>query len=214
MTLRVIGAGWGRTGTMSLKAALEQLGLGPCHHMAEVFKHPEQAPMWEKAADGKPDWAAIFNGYAAAVDWPVCHFYRELAGLYPAAKLILTVRDSERWFVSTQETIFRMMGERPPDDADPWYRMVKKIIVDPLGGPARLRDRAAMIAAFERHNAEVVAAIPKDRLLVFEVAEGWGPLCRFLGLPVPATPFPQSNSTEEFKARPARKPAAAGPAAH
>lgn len=205
MSLKVIGAGWGRTGTMSLKAALEELGLGPCHHMAEVFRHPEQAPLWEAAADvsasgGTPDWPAIFAGYNAAVDWPVCHFYRQLAALYPAAKLILTLRDPERWFVSTQETIFRRMSAAA-DESDPWWRMVRKIIVDPLGGRDKLGDRAAMIAAFNRHNAEVVATIPKERLLVYEVADGWAPLCRFLGVAVPEKPFPNTNSTEEFKAR-------------
>src|SRR5882757_4821336 len=101
MTLKLIGAGLGRTGTLSLKQAIEALDLGPCHHMMEVFKHPEQAVLWEAAADGTPDWDAIFAGYNAAVDWPVAGFYRDLATYYPEAKFIRPVRDADRWFVST-----------------------------------------------------------------------------------------------------------------
>ncbi|MDE2487101.1 MAG: sulfotransferase family protein, partial [Alphaproteobacteria bacterium] len=106
MTLKVIGAGYGRTGTMSLKLALEQLGFGPCYHMVEVFKNPQAPAWWLEAADGRPDWAKIFNGYSATVDWPSATFYRELAEAYPDAKVILTERDPEAWFRSTQATIF------------------------------------------------------------------------------------------------------------
>ncbi|MDB5424690.1 MAG: hypothetical protein JWQ29_2106 [Phenylobacterium sp.] len=197
MTLKVIGSGFGRTGTMSLKLALEQLGFGPCYHMVEVFKNPQAAGWWVDAADGKPDWEKIFDGYNATVDWPNATYYAELARAYPDAKVIHTERDPEAWFRSTQATIFPSAA--PPDDAAPFSQMFRKVI-----GPLfdqRLREHDHVIEVFNRHNAQVRAAIPADRLLVYEVAQGWAPLCAFLGVPVPDTPMPKVNSTEEFAAR-------------
>lgn len=197
MTLKVIGAGFGRTGTMSLKLALEQLGFGPCYHMVEVFKNPEAPKWWIDAADGKPDWPKIFNGYNATVDWPNCTFYAELAAFYPEAKVILTERDPEAWFKSTQETIFP--NQVPPDTGQPFDTMVRKVIA-PLFD-FRMREHDHVIDVFKRHNAEVRRRIPAERLLVYEVAQGWEPLCKFLGVPVPATPMPKTNTTEEFTRR-------------
>jgi hypothetical protein len=201
MSLKVIGAGFGRTGTMSLKLALEQLGFGPCHHMVEVFAHPETIPLWTDAADGRADWEAIFQGYVSAVDWPTATFYKELADLYPDAKVILTERDPESWFRSTQATIFAQRFEdiRGGGPADPWVNMVLKVVGDLFD--RRLDDHDKLISVYQAHNARVREVIAPERLLVYEVAQGWGPLCDFLGVSVPAGPMPKVNSTEEFQAR-------------
>jgi hypothetical protein len=204
MPLSVIGAGFGRTGTLSLRIALERLGLGPCYHMLEVFQHPKHIRLWDRAADGKPvDWEKLLGGYRSAVDWPVCAFYWELAMRYPEAKVILTVREPESWYRSAAETILRVMTQPLPEgDAvlQAQLRMARKLIVEQtLGGWYENREHA--IAVYERHNAAVKRTIPPERLLVYEVAHGWEPLCRFLGLPVPEEPFPQVNTTEEFRQR-------------
>lgn len=197
MALSVIGAGFGRTGTMSLKLALEALGVGPCYHMIEVFKNPEAPGWWSAAADGNPDWERIFEGYVSTVDWPNATFYRELADAYPEAKVILTERDPQAWFESTQSTIFARDVSDPP--ANPFDEMVSKVIVRLFDG--RMHDRDHVISVFERHNREVRETIPANRLLVYEVAQGWEPLCAFLGKPVPAGPMPKVNSTDEFRSR-------------
>jgi len=204
MTLSVIGAGFGRTGTLSLKLALEQLGFGPCHHMVEVFKDPAAPGRWEAAADGQSvDWSDVLRGFSSTVDWPSATFYRELAEAFPQAKVILTVRDPQAWFASTQATIFA----RPYDDQnDPFQRMVGKVVGRLFDH--RLADRDKVIEVFERHNETVRRTIPADRLLVYDVAQGWEPLCAFLGVPVPETPMPKVNSTEEFLSVHAEKLAA------
>ncbi|HEY2751070.1 sulfotransferase family protein [Phenylobacterium sp.] len=204
VTLSVIGAGFGRTGTMSLKLALEQLGLGPCYHMAEVFKNPAAPDWWYEAAQdpAKADWGKIFEGYNSTVDWPNATYWEELAEVYPDAKVILTERDPNIWFDSTQATIF---GDRLLVDSDAAFpRMVRKVVFDLFDG--RIHDRDHAIAVFEAHNARVRATIPAKRLLVYEVAQGWEPLCDFLRVAVPDGPMPKVNSREEFAAR-----AAAGP---
>lgn len=204
MALQVIGAGFGRTGTMTLKTALEQLGFGPCHHMYEVIIHPEQAGFWERATRGeKVDWEEMFGNYRSSCDWPSCSFYKELAERYPQAKVILTLRDPRAWFKSVSNTIMVSFkgpmtlpdGKRvgPPGDFAPLLVGQKT-----FGGRF---DEAHMIDVFNRHNEEVRRTIPKERLLVFDAKQGWEPLCGFLGVPVPATPFPKTNSTEEFRAR-------------
>ena len=199
MPLDVIGAGLGRTGTTTLKLALEHLGFVRCHHMTEVFRHPETAALWEAAGEGKPvAWESLLSGYRATVDWPSCHFYRELARLYPEAKVILTVRDPESWFRSTQGTIFRPEHIRELDRRS-MGGILKKVIAPTFGG--RLNDHDHAIAVYERHNAEVRRTIPPERLLVYDVAGGWEPLCRFLGLAIPRDPFPHANKTDEFRRR-------------
>jgi hypothetical protein len=199
MTLRVIGAGFGRTGTMSLKLALEQLGFGPCYHMVEVFKNPAAFDWWYEAAcdPAHANWARIFEGYNSTVDWPNATYWRELADAYPQAKIILTERDPDAWFDSTQATIFANdLGVAGGDE--PFPRMAGKVVGELFDG--RLHDRDHCIAVFKAHNARVRQTIPPDRLLVYEVAQGWGPLCDFLGVQVPDTPMPKVNSTEEFQA--------------
>jgi sulfotransferase family protein len=194
--LRVIGAGFGRTGTMSLKLALERLGLGPCYHMTEVFKSSEAAGYWEAAADGKPvDWEQVFAGYRSSVDWPGATFYRELADAYPHAKVILTVREPEAWFKSTQATIFAR--DIPDDSQEPWERMALKVIADLFD--RQMHDKKKLIDVYEHHNEAVQREIAPDRLLVYEVSQGWQPLCDFLRVSVPAEPMPRVNTTEEFQ---------------
>jgi Sulfotransferase domain len=201
MTLSVIGAGLGRTGTLSLKLALEQLGFGPCHHMEEVMKHPEQIPLWHAAGRGEAvDWEKLLAGYRATVDWPSAQFWAELARAFPKAKVVLGLRDAARWYESFSNTILKLM--RAPELApNPTEKAIVAMCQDVITRRAfdgRLDDPAHIKACFERHNAAVKAALPPERLLVFEAAQGWGPLCKFLGVPVPATPFPRVNSTTEF----------------
>lgn len=197
MALKVVGAGLGRTGTLSMKRALEQLGFGPCHHMIEVFMHPESVPLWIDAGDGRPDWDAIFRDYASMVDYPGARYWRQLAEHYPEAKVLLTLRDPDAWFESTQATIFA--PNSPAVNAPPEMKRFFASFIGEFG--ERLHDRAFMTDHFRRHNALVQATIPKERLLVYEVGEGWTRLCAFLGVPVPDTPFPSENSREEFRAR-------------
>lgn len=192
MPLDVIGAGLGRTGTLSLKLALEQLGLGPCYHMLEVRAAPERLEHWNRIAAGeKVDWEEVFAGFRSTVDWPACNYWRELMARYPDAKVILSLRDPDAWFRSTQATIFSdaVQSGAPPS--------VVKILTDVVGKD--LGDRESCIAAFERHNASVKAGVPAGRLLVFDAKQGWEPLCAFLGVPVPDAPFPAVNTTEQFR---------------
>ncbi len=202
MTLSVIGAGFGRTGTMSLKHALEMLGLGPCYHMMEVANRPEDVGLWQRAADGAAvDWDRLFDGYRAAVDWPACTYYRELAARYPDAKVILSLRDPGRWYESAWNTIFSMMLEDAPEaDAarQARRRMARQTIIEQTFD-GRIDDRDHAIAVFERHVAEVKQSIPAERLLVYQAGEGWQPLCDFLGLPVPEEPYPKVNTTDDFR---------------
>lgn len=202
MSITVIGSGFGRTGTASLKRALEILGLGPCHHMEEVMTNPEQVAHWQAYVAGEPvDWDEVFAGYRAQVDWPGAHVWRELAAAYPDAKVIHSVRPEEAWWASFSSTIGRMFGgyrEMPlPDHVKAMMdAMDVAIIKDTLGGDPTDKERA--LAAYRRRTEDVRAAIAPERLLVFDVAEGWEPLCAFLGVPVPNEPFPRVNSTQEF----------------
>ena len=196
MTLKVIGAGLGRTGTLSLKLALEALGIGRCYHMIEVFGIPDAPGLWIRAADGEEVWDSIFDGFSATVDYPSAPFYESLARYYPQAKVILTVRDPDRWFESTQNTIFKDIEQMFENSTDPRAQMIRRIVVGDFDGRIHDRDHATQV--FRAHNERVKNAIPAERLLVYEVSEGWDPLCRFLGLPVPAIPFPKTNTSEDF----------------
>lgn len=198
-SLTVIGAGVGRTGTYSLKLALNELGLGPSHHMEEVIIHmPEQLPLWQAVVAGKPDWPAVFAGYPAAVDWPTAGYYRELHASYPEARFILTHRDPETWADSFSATIYKLISahEMVPEHVRPWLAMATEVI-ERTGFPLGL-DRNSLRRAFEAHLAAVKATIPASQLLVFQVKEGWEPLCAFLGVPVPDGPFPRTNDRSEF----------------
>jgi hypothetical protein len=198
MALEVIGSGLGRTGTKSLQTALAQLGFGPCHHMVEVFGHPETMPFWIAAGEGRADWESIFVGYRSAVDYPTAAYWRELAAFYPNAKVIHTVRDPEAWFESTQATIFRVIEQATAGD-DVRAAFFRSFIKSPLAD--HIHDRAFLIDYFELHTEAVKAAIPADRLLVYEVSDGWQPLCDFLGVSVPDQSAPLENTRAEFVAR-------------
>ncbi len=201
MSLKVIGAGFGRTGTRSLKEALEMLGFGPCHHMVEVFMHPEQVPLWDKAAVGEmKNWEEIFATYNSACDWPSCSFYKELADFYPNAKVILSLRNPKSWYKSVSSTIMPAMKKPEPGQ----QARLPGIFGPRIIGEGTFHNdfsEANMIAAYERHNEEVKRTIPRERLLVFEAKDGWEPLCKFLGVPVPDKPYPLMNTTEEFQTR-------------
>lgn len=195
MTLKVIGAGFGRTGTASLKLALETLLNGPCYHMSEVIGKRGQVDLWLEAAAGNANWDSIFEGYAATVDFPASNYWQELANYYPEAKVVLSLRDPERWFASTQETIFSTKLQKLQAGSK-WGRMCKATINDHVGGD--LNDSASVVAAFNAHNEQVKSAFGPDRLLVFEAKDGWTPLCNFLDIPVPEQSYPHINSKEEF----------------
>jgi hypothetical protein len=199
MALKVIGAGLGRTGTLSLKFALEYLGFGPCHHMAEVWANAaDQLPKWLAAVAGQPDWEAIFDGYASAVDYPACTWWRELADLYPEAKIILSVRGADSWFDSVTSTVFSpaLMTNLAQG---PVKTFLDGAVLADFGD--RITDRAFMTDYFEKRTAAVIAQVPPERLLVFEAKQGWEPLCAFLGVPVPSIPYPRVNSREEMLER-------------
>ena len=212
MSLAVIGAGVGRTGTTSLKLALEELGLGPCYHMQEVFKNPPAAEDWVRAAEGATmHWDAVFKGYASTTDWPACDYWQALAAHAPRAKIILTVRDAEEWFASTQKTIFGPIVSPKPEDQSPLSVLMRAIGSRFCDGAINDHDRC--IAAYERHNASVRALAAPERLLVFDPVQGWEPLCRFLGVPLPAPPFPIKTTTKDFQQH-AKAQMAAAAAAH
>ena len=204
MTLSVIGAGYGRTGTLSLKAALEMLGYVKCHHMIEVLHNPGEADEWMTAAErvsrGEDvDWDALLEGYRATVDWPACHFYRQLAEHYPRAKVILTVRDPLSWYQSMEATTLKVIqegvasGRIDPEKGNLGTELVVKAAFEGI-----LDDPEHGVDVFNRHTRQVQSSIDPERLLIFDVREGWAPLCAFLGTPVPDASFPRTNAREEF----------------
>jgi hypothetical protein len=196
MALSVIGAGFGRTGTMSMKIALEMLDLGPCHHMANVISNPEQLALWRRAAQGElPNWDGAYAGFRSAVDWPTSYYWRELSTQFPDAKVVLTVRSFDSWYASMSRTLWPLL--RPGNDPSSFgVKIISGVI---FGG--RFEDRAYVQEVYDTHIATVKATLSPDRLLTFDVADGWAPLCRFLNKPIPDVPFPTSNTTDEFRAK-------------
>lgn len=198
MALEIIGAGFGRTGTYSLKIALERLGFGPCHHMAEVIGDPDQVRLWADAADGRPDFTRIFAGYRSAVDFPVSAFWQDVLVANPGAKIILSVRDPEDWYESFSQTILPLILDKGawPKDRRDWFAMIEKVIVGrALGG---CTDRDGILAAY-RSNAASARELARDgHALLFHTRDGWDPLCRFLGAAVPDEPYPRTNPRAEF----------------
>ena len=201
MTLEIIGPGFGRTGTNSLRRALEVLGFGPCHHMYELGDYPEQLPNWEALARGEAvDWDEVFEGYRAQVDWPGARFWRELCAFYPDAKVVLSVREPQGWYDSMEKTIVPHL-ERcgASDDGDQNSRLLMNYeLISRQTFDGRISERAYAIGRFNAHIAEVQAEIAPERLLTFDVREGWGPLCAFLGVDVPDVDFPNTNSSKDF----------------
>ncbi len=200
MPLEIIGAGWGRTGTLSLKQALEQLGY-PCHHMFEIFLHNEHIKTFTAAARGEAvDWETVFGEYRATVDWPGATYWRELTAAYPDAKVILSERDPQQWYESFEATISGGVRGGLVDNPE-WHEMVQLGIVR-RDFEGNADDRDHLVALFERHNAEVRATVPPERLLVFEARQGWDPLCAFLGVPVPDDAFPHANDRSQWNKPP------------
>ncbi len=199
MPLKIVGSGLGRTGTKSMQTALNMLGFGPCHHMVEVFAHPESMQLWIDAAEGRPDWDLIFKDYQSMVDYPGAAYWKQIADHFPQAKVLHTVRDPDKWWESTQATIFNPEGMARRRGTSSVAERFFGSFMGPLA--AHLDDRAYMTDYFRKHTEAVKAAIAPERLLIYEVGEGWDRLCKFLGVPVPAEPYPSENSREEFVAR-------------
>jgi hypothetical protein len=214
--VKVIGAGFGRTGTWSLKAALEMLGFGPCYHMTEVFAHPGHADFWSSAWRGEPvDWERVLGGYEATVDWPACTFYEDLMERHPEAKVLLSVRDPERWYESTRSTIYELsMLVDSSAIARLIFGLSSLLLFGGFAGgrssmvndliwqgtfDGRFEDKAYAIEVYERHNDEVKRRVPSERLVVYDVKTGWGPLCEFLGVPEPEEPFPRLNDAAQMR---------------
>jgi len=196
MALEVIGTGFGRTGTDSMREALTILGFGPCHHMFEVIQNPEQKARWRAHVAGEPvGWEALFEGYRSCVDWPSAHYWRELVAAYPNAKVLLTWRSAESWWESFDKTI----GAGIAKHTDMQALAITLIKSKAFGG--RTDDRAHAIAVYEAHVKSVLEEVPPGRLLVHRLGDGWGPLCAFLNVPVPDTPYPSANSADAFKER-------------
>ncbi|MDX1571104.1 MAG: sulfotransferase [Xanthomonadales bacterium] len=197
--MQVIGAGVGRTGTYSLKLAINELGLGPCHHMEAVLHNMDpQVGLWRDALAGRPDWRTIYDGFESAVDWPTARFFRELNAIYPEARFVLTDRDPKTWADSFGATIYKLLAGRAdaPEAMRDWLGMAHEVVLQ-TGFPPGL-DRDELAERFRAHNEAVKATIPADRLLVYQVKQGWGPLCEFLGVPAPAMEFPRTNDRAEF----------------
>jgi hypothetical protein len=196
--LKVVGAGAGRTGTLSLKAGLEQLLGTPCYHMLEVFSHPEHVAQWRAAAAGEEvDWGVLLRGYGATADFPACLFWAEILEANPGAVVVLSTRSSSQaWWDSASQTIFSLTEADLPPEMKDWFEMWRAVAA------ARFtrdwRDRDACIAAYERHNAEVRASAPPGRLVEWQPGDGWQPLCDALGLDPPPQPFPHLNKREDF----------------
>ena len=210
--MKVIGAGFGRTGTKSLQLALERIGYGPCYHMEELFRNPEGVIHWKNAYEEKEtDWGTLFTGYESAVDFPVSMYYKELHKYFPDAKIILTLRDSEKWYNSAFNTIFSF---------DPGIGFKLKLLLKTITSSkarnllkvlqlndksiwgkffnGKFKDKEATIAKYNNHIEEVKQNIPSDQLLLFSVKDGWEPLCSFLGVQVPEEDFPNTNKGQDF----------------
>ena len=200
MSLKVIGAGFGRTGTYSLKHALEQLGFNKCYHMWEVAEGHHA--IWSDAHHGRPvDWDSLFEGFQATLDFPSCNFWREQAAHFPEAKILLSLRDPDSWYDSVMNTIYPASRASLESD-DPNMKQFGEWLFDLIWRRVfddRMDDRAHVIARFNEHNQAVINEVEPERLLVFKAKDGWEPLCKFLEVPEPEDPYPRMNTTEEFK---------------
>jgi hypothetical protein len=198
--MKVIGVGFGRTGTLSLRAALCELGFGPCHHMIDVAADPALQDKWLRKARGADiSWAEILGGYVSSADWPGCFYWQELMGRFPQARAILTVRDSGAWYSSAAETIYAMAQADRPGSPGHGPGMSDLIIWQGTFS-GKFAERSHAIAVFEDHNRQVINSIPRQRLLVYDIRDGWGPLCEFLDVEVPGTSFPHVNDRASFQA--------------
>ncbi len=198
MTLKVIGAGLGRTGTLSLKLALERLLGEPCYHMMEVGGAAGHVEAWHQAALGNPpDWDWLFDGFGAAVDWPMAPFWEPLAEIYPDAIILLSTRsDSNTWFRSASSTIFDSTRRQTDDARRAMWQALSGLTFD-----GSYQDEAVAIDGYDRHNAHVLATAPSERLVSYQPGDGWEGLCTALGVDVPDEPFPHTNTTGQFRRR-------------
>lgn len=200
MTLRVIGAGFGRTGTLSLKTALQELGFGKCYHMVEILRKPGHMEQWSHIMrGGNPDWQTLFSGYQSAVDWPVAAYYRDLMAVYPEAKVILTVRDPGSWHRSIMTTFYQarrafvVRATRIVPTLHQFLTAMESALWQGIF-QNKLEDQEHATKIFKNHIEEVKHIVPPERLLVFEARQGWEPLCSFLHVPVPADkPYPHKH---------------------
>jgi hypothetical protein len=191
--MKIIGAGLGRTGTTSLKSALEHLLGAPCYHMATLFQRPEHVAPWHAAAEGRmPDWPTLLDGFAAITDWPGSAFYQDLMQAFPEAKVLLSWREPEAWLQSCRNTIFPKIVETE----GAWGEMIRAVIGNSFG--ADLNNDQACLDAYQRHADNVKKTVPAKRLIVWTPDDGWAPICRALELPIPEVPFPHLNTTETF----------------
>ena len=202
MAIKVIGAGYGRNGTLSLKHALERLGFGKCYHMMELDQTRDEDLAWAALNRGeRVDLDVLFEGYQSSVDWPSCNFWRQQLDWYPKAKVILSERDPELWYASIMNTIYPTSVAAAKSD-DPMLqrrmKMVFEVIWDGLFD-GRMEDKDHVISVYLAHNQAVKDEVPADQLLVFESSQGWAPLCQFLEVPVPDEPYPKVNTTEDFQ---------------
>lgn len=211
--MKVIGAGLPRTATTTQMLALETLGLGPCYHMRDLMADMDQCALWHRAVHGEAIWDEVFEGYRSATDWPAAFFYRELIDVYPDAKVILSVRDAGSWERSMRDTVWAIYHSdnvlhhlsRARYHVDPQWRAWVDLMTDMMWaephGPfaGSYADREQLIAGYHRWNQEVQDTVPADRLLVWDPAEGWGPLCAFLEVDVPDDPLPRVNDSHSFR---------------
>jgi hypothetical protein len=196
MSIKVIGAGFGRTGTDSMREALNRLGFGPCHHMYEVNANEEQKRLWRALAKGAaPEWDRLLAGYSSCVDWPSAHYWRQLIEEYPSAKVILTYRSSESWWESFETTILAYIKQASDKDSLVFTLIAEQVFA------GRPDDRAHAIATYEVNVTAVKATVPRERLLIHNLGDGWAPLCAHLGVPAPDEPYPDRNSANEIRAK-------------
>jgi len=205
MTLEVIGAGFGRTGTLSLKRALERLGFGPCYHGSEVLSNPTRSVHWQ---DSILDWNTIFAGFRATVDWPAASYWNELAHHFSQAKIVLSIRDVDKWYESMMNTLHPSLIQGPPKSADPnlheFHEMLSKLILESTF-EGRLTDENHAKKVFVQHTESVIQEIDDSRLLVFQPSDGWTSLCDFLEVDVPNEDFPHVNDTAWYQAQTRRR---------
>jgi len=203
MTLKVIGAGLGRTGTRSLASAFEKLNFGPCYTVNTVKKNPSHVAIWNDAISGKTiDWQSLYKGYGSAVDWPTVSFLPQVLQAYPEVKVVLTLRDPKEWYESAKATIFEALelsqyNPNPPGRNRPAVELTRRLVLEMMF-QGQYKDEARAIEIFNQHNHQVKKIVPADRLLTYRVTEGWLPVCGFLGVAVPNEPFPKSNDRAAF----------------
>lgn len=185
-----------------MRRALATLGFGPCYHMDELFRRPDHVPLWAAATTTEPDWVALFEDYNSATDAPACHFWHQIRRAHPTAKVILTVRDAESWYASFHATVFQAMS-RPalaPATARPALEAARRVVLEGVFS-GRFEDESHAQSVYAAHNRAIIDSIEPSQLLVYHVADGWPPLCAFLGVPVPTKEFPVSNRRSDFRSR-------------